>query len=115
MCRAQYLSFNHHNLVSSAENDEITRMLSRVFLAISLMATSGALAAIDFSSLPQCAQMPILNTIGRSKCDPSKPQCLCSDDVIVNDLVALVAKSCSGNDLTSTRPFINQVMTNHSC
>ncbi|EKG20174.1 hypothetical protein MPH_02531 [Macrophomina phaseolina MS6] len=86
-------------------------MLSRVKKLISLAALglavmTGALAqSIDFSSLPQCAQPPILNTIGRSKCDPTKPQCLCTDDAIVNDLVALIAKSCSGDDLTRAVAF----------
>lgn len=77
-------------------------LIPRVLLATTLV-TAGALGAIDFSSLPECARSPILNTIGRSKCDPSKPQCLCKDDVIVNDLVALIAKDCSGDDLTSER------------
>ncbi|KAL1616720.1 hypothetical protein SLS56_011314 [Neofusicoccum ribis] len=79
-------------------------LIPRVLLAIALV-TIGALGAIDFSSLPECARSPILNTIGRSKCDPSKPQCLCKDDVIVNDLVALIAKACSGDDLTSENLF----------
>lgn len=100
------------NPVSISGQTVLTRtslagMLSRVKKLISLAALglavmTGALAqSIDFSSLPQCAQPPILNTIGRSKCDPTKPQCLCTDDAIVNDLVALIAKSCSGDDLTS--------------
>ncbi|GME63422.1 cfem domain-containing protein [Neofusicoccum parvum] len=79
-------------------------LIPRVLLATTLV-TAGALGAIDFSSLPECARSPILNTIGRSKCDPSKPQCLCKDDVIVNDLVALIAKDCSGDDLTKAVAF----------
>lgn len=71
----------------------------RILLAASFAA--GAMTAIDYSSLPQCAQGPLLNTIGRSKCDPSKIKCLCNDGDIVHDLVALIQKSCTGDDLTS--------------
>lgn len=63
---------------------------------------SRALAqTFDFSSLPECAQKPILNTIGKSKCDPSRLQCLCNDNAIISNLVPLIAQACSGDEMMS--------------
>ncbi|KAB2577175.1 hypothetical protein BFW01_g2325 [Lasiodiplodia theobromae] len=72
--------------------------LLRVALVTSFL--SGAFAqTFDFSSLPECAQKPILNTIGKSKCDPSRLQCLCNDDAIISNLAPLIAQACSGDDM----------------
>ncbi|OJD39904.1 cfem domain-containing protein [Diplodia corticola] len=78
--------------------------VSRVVLATSFL--SGTLAqTFDFSSLPKCAQAPILDTIGKSKCDPSRPQCLCGDDAVISDLVPLIAQACSGEDMMKAVAF----------
>ncbi|KAL0265258.1 hypothetical protein SLS55_001223 [Diplodia seriata] len=78
--------------------------VSHLVLATSFLSSAFA-QTFDFSSLPQCAQGPILNTIGKSKCDPSKPLCLCGDEAIISNLVPLIAQACSGEDMMKAVAF----------
>jgi len=63
--------------------------------AISLLVLTALTAAQDITSLPQCAQQPILNAITNSGCPLTDITCICSNSKFVKGLLAEIPGVCN--------------------
>ncbi|KIX07790.1 uncharacterized protein Z518_02444 [Rhinocladiella mackenziei CBS 650.93] len=76
-------------------------------LAVGLIALALAIPALtqDITSLPQCAQQPILEAISASGCPLTDIACICDNDNFINGLVQLIPTLCNPDEVAVTSEF----------
>ncbi|QVM07719.1 hypothetical protein D8B26_002410 [Coccidioides posadasii str. Silveira] len=57
--------------------------------------------AQDITSMPQCAQSPVLEAISSSKCGLTDVKCICTDKDFVSGLLEKIPKVCSPEDFAA--------------
>ncbi|KAL2429551.1 hypothetical protein ABEF95_006727 [Exophiala dermatitidis] len=77
------------------------------FTVVSAVALALAVPAFgqDITSLPQCAQSPILNAISSSGCGLTDIACICKNDDFVSGLVKLIPTLCNTQEVQETIDF----------
>lgn len=69
---------------------------------ISILTLSVLTAAQDITSLPQCAQQPILNAITNSGCPLTDISCICGNTKFVSGLLAEIPVVCNPAEVEGT-------------
>ncbi|KIW10763.1 hypothetical protein PV08_10062 [Exophiala spinifera] len=77
-----------------------TVALGAVALALALTAS-----AQDITSLPVCAQSPILTAFSASGCGLTDIACVCNNTEFINGLVQLIPSVCTAAEVTATIDF----------
>ncbi|EXJ78801.1 hypothetical protein A1O1_09203 [Capronia coronata CBS 617.96] len=81
------------------------------FTISAAVALALALPAIaqDITSLPQCAQSPILNAISASGCPLTDIKCICGNDNFIDGLLNLIPTLCTVDEVSTTEDFAVQL------
>ncbi|EHY53242.1 hypothetical protein HRR83_005913 [Exophiala dermatitidis] len=80
-------------------------MKSFTVASVAALALAVPAFAQDITSLPQCAQSPILNAISSSGCGLTDIECICKNDDFVSGLVKLIPTLCNTQEVQETIDF----------
>ncbi|KAH8601838.1 hypothetical protein B0O99DRAFT_680953 [Bisporella sp. PMI_857] len=80
---------------------------------ISAICTAVGLAAVslaqDITSLPQCAQDPILQAITNSGCPLTDISCICGNKKFIDGLLAKIPTVCNADEVAVTAQFATEL------
>ncbi|KAL8873249.1 MAG: hypothetical protein Q9174_001257 [Haloplaca sp. 1 TL-2023] len=70
------------------------------FAAVALPLVHGQ--AVSLSSLPQCAQVPVVSGLGSTGCDPTNFSCICQAVSFITGVTASIQAACGQEDQQKT-------------